>query len=289
MRKIVYLGVIFLFLASASASPDYKITYTINIKDDGAAVWNVEYRTVLASAEEIDSFENYTQQLQSVYLNEFKELMQNSVSEAAAATSREMTVKDFTANEAFQSTPTAKYGVIRYSFVWTNFAKADRNINIGDIFVGGLYLSKDDTLIIRYPYGYAVDQVAPQPDTIRDGLVWYGPRTFGAGEPMILLSINSFSWAPFVVVIFIALAGTLFIYMRKIRGINVKDMEADIRDLEESIVKLLKESGGALYQSEIGRKLNRPKSTVSSALNELNNKNIINKIKKGRENLIRLI
>ncbi|VVB92333.1 Uncharacterised protein [uncultured archaeon] len=59
-------------------------------------------------------------------------------------------------------------------------------------------------------------------------------------------------------------------------------------DLEEQIIKLLKENNGSLYQSNIVRKLNLPKSTVSSALNELHNKNLILKIKKGRENLIRL-
>ena len=60
-------------------------------------------------------------------------------------------------------------------------------------------------------------------------------------------------------------------------------------DLEDRIVKLLREKGGSMYQSDIGKQLGLPKSTVSSALNELHNRNVIQKIKKGRENLIRLI
>ncbi len=44
-------------------------------------------------------------------------------------------------------------------------------------------------------------------------------------------------------------------------------------DVEDRIMKILKESGGTLYQSEIGRQLDLPKSTVSSALNELHGKN----------------
>ncbi len=294
--KILYLPVVFLLLLStACAAPEneYKITYTINVKDDGTAIWNVEYRTLLATKEDLKSFENYTQQLQSVYLNEFKELMQKSASEAAVVTSRSMVAGDFTGDAAVRSTPTGTYGVVRYSFRWTNFAMVDSNLNIGDAFVGGLYLSRDTTLIIQYPSGYTVEQVIPQPDQARDGLIWYGLRSFGAGEPRIVLTKTTFPWIPLAVIIFIS-AICVFICMRKIHGKNAKDIieniaETDMMDLEDKIVKLLNESSGSLHQSEIGRRLNLPKSTVSSALNELYNKKVVQKIKKGRENLIRLM
>ncbi len=290
--KMLYLAVIFLlFVSIAGALPEneYKITYTINVKDDGTAIWNVEYRTTLATKEDFDSFENYTQQIKSVNLPEFTELMQKSASEASAATSRSMAAGDFTGNAAVQSTPTGTYGVIYYSFTWKNFAEADSDINIGDVFVGGLYLSKDDTLIIKYPFGYVISEVTPKPDVIRDGMLWYGLRSFGAGEPKITLSRTSYSWIPSVVVIFAIAIGVFFIFFTYRRKIRNKDAKAEIMDLEERIIKLLKESGGSLYQSEIVRRLSLPKSTVSTALNELYNKNMINKIKKGRENLIRLI
>ncbi len=291
VRKVLYL-IILLCVSIASAAPqnEYKITYTINVKDDGTAIWDVEYRTSLVSKEDFDSFENYTQQLKSVYLNEFKELMQKSASEASAATSRSMVAGDFNGDAIVQSTPTGKYGVVHYSFKWTNFAKADSKLNIGDAFVGGLYLSKDNTLIIRYPQGYIVEQVTPQPDQIRDGMIWYGLRSFGAGEPRIVLSRTLFPWTPIFIIVFIVAIGA-FVYIRKIRGKNAKEVtatEADILDLEDRIVKLLRESSGSLYQSEIVRKLELPKSTVSSTLNELHSKDIIDKIKKGRENLIHL-
>ena len=59
--------------------------------------------------------------------------------------------------------------------------------------------------------------------------------------------------------------------------------------LEERIVQLLKTSGGEQYQSEIVRNLGLPKSTVSATLNDLHKRGIIQKVKKGRENLIRLL
>ncbi len=299
-RKVLYFSVILIlltYIAGAAPEDQYKITYTINVKDDGTAIWNVEYRTLLLSREDFDSFDNYTRQLDSVHLQEFKELMQKSVLAAANATSRKMAAGGFTGNAKVQSAPTGTYGVVSYSFTWMNFAKVDPNksINIGDVFVGGLYLSKDNTLMIQYPSGYTVEQVTPQPDQERDGMIWYGLRQFAAGEPSIVLSKISSPWIPSAVAIFVVAVGA-FIYIRKIRrekefpkDIPENITETDIMDLEDRIVKLLKESGGSLYQSEIGKKLNIPKSTVSSVLNELHDRNVIQKIKKGRENLIRLV
>ncbi|MCX9012585.1 MAG: ArsR family transcriptional regulator [Candidatus Methanoperedens sp.] len=303
--KALYLSIILLLLAhAASAAPgnEYKITYTININEGGTAVWSVEYRTALVSKEDFDSFDNYTRQLNPVYLNEFKELMQRSVSEAANATSRKMAAGGFTGDAKVESAPTGTFGVVRYSFTWMNFAEldTDRNLKIGDVFVGGLYLSKDNTLIIQYPSGYTIEHAEPQPDQVRDSMVWYGLRSFKAGEPAIVLSRTS--WMPLLIaisVISISAAG-VFIYMRKARGKNAiigttvepvagNLTEADMMDVRDRIVKLLNESGGSLYQSEIGKKLDIPRSTVSTALNQLRDKKIIQKVKKGRENLIRLV
>ncbi len=303
--KALYLSLVFLLLAhAASAAPvnDYKITYMINVNEGGNAVWYVEYRTLLVSKEDFDSFDNYTKQLNSVYLNEFKELMQRSVSEAANATSRKMAAGGFTGDAKVESAPTGTFGVVRYSFTWVNFAKLDpdKNLNIGDVFIGGLYLSKDNTLIIRYPSGYTIEQVEPQPDQVRDGMVWYGLRSFKAGEPAVILSRSSSSWVLPVIAVSAVFIIAALVYMRKARGKNaVIDAAAGpaaealteeaMMDVRDRIVKLLNESGGSLYQSEIGKKLDIPRSTVSAALNQLHDKKIIQKIKKGRENLIRLV
>ena len=301
--KILYIAIFCLISISiVSAAPDnYKVTYTINIKENGSAIWNVEYRTLLSTKEDFDSFENYSAQINSKYLVEFRELMQRSSQEAAVATARTMVARDFNGEAIIQSTPTGKYGVVHYTFTWTNFAKTGQNINVGDVFVGGLYLSNDNTLIIQYPQGYTVEQVMPQPDQIRDGMIWYGLRSFSAGEPQIILAKPSFTSTIAVILVIIGLfiaGGVLFVKRKKeaeektspeIHETNIQIPEIEMLDVEDRIMKILKESGGTLYQSEIGRQLNLPKSTVSSALNELHGKNIIQKIKKGRENLIRVI
>jgi uncharacterized membrane protein len=64
--------------------------------------------------------------------------------------------------------------------------------------------------------------------------------------------------------------------------------DTDMASLEERIVQLLTAHGGELFQSEVVRNLGLPKSTVSSALNELHSRGAIQKVRRGRENLIRL-
>ncbi|MCX9081388.1 MAG: MarR family transcriptional regulator [Candidatus Methanoperedens sp.] len=299
--KILHLVILFtIWISVANAEPDnYKVIYTIDVKENGSALWDVEYRTLLSTQDAVYSFENYSSQLNSKYLIEFKELMERSAQEASNGTSRKMDATDFKGEATIHSTPTGKFGVVHYNFTWNSFARNDQNISIGDAFVGGLYLSNDNTLIIRYPQDYTVQQIIPQPDKSTDELVWYGLRSFGKGEPRIILTKPSFPWittAAAIIIIFSIVLGIFLVTRKKdadtereVHETNIEIPEIEMMDLEDRILKLLKENGSALYQSEIGRQLGLPKSTVSSALNQLHDKNLIQKIRKGRENLIRMI
>ena len=284
-------------IAGAVPGPDFTTTYTITIQEDGTAVWYVEYRALLATQEDLDAFENYSSDLESVYFPQFKDLMQNSAAQAEAATSRHMVIDDFSGDAVIQTSPTGRYGVVFFSFSWTGFAEQKNGLVIGDAFAGGLYLSKDAALIIRCPTGYTVTDAEPAPDEVRDGFIWYGLRPFGPGEPRLVLEPPAFPLLPLVIgcgILIIATAG-LFVYFRKKRRMVVPEQQpvevlsdADMASLEERIVKLLTAHGGELFQSEIVRNLGLPKSTVSSALNELHSRGAIQKVRRGRENLIRL-
>jgi uncharacterized membrane protein len=146
---------------------------------------------------------------------------------------------------------------------------------------------------------------------VRDGLIWYGQRSFGAGEPRLVFERSGFPYVQVLVVsvcVLIVIAGVFFVVRkRRIEDKNepvqtdkavdtdepdsavVPLSEAELLSLEEKIVQLLKTSNGEQYQSEIVKNLGLPKSTVSATLNDLHKRGIIQKIKKGRENLIRLI
>ena len=59
-------------------------------------------------------------------------------------------------------------------------------------------------------------------------------------------------------------------------------------DSRNRILALLREKGGSAYQHGIVEGPALPKSTVSEAVNRLNAAGRIEKVRKGRENLIRL-
>jgi uncharacterized membrane protein len=292
--------------AWAAGTLDYTTTYTITLRDDGTALWNVEYRTPLATDSDVLSFENYTRDLNSIYLPGIENLMKSSAAQASAATSRQMTVENFTGNAAIQTNPTGKFGVVTVSFYWTNFAVPDNSLTVGDAFVGGLYLSKDNTLIIQYPAGYTVSAAEPAPDQQgSNALVWYGMRSFGVGEPDIVLEKTGFPVLPVAagcIIVIIVGAGLVF-YRRKKHDpppVPAADTpeepeepapplsEADRLGVEDRILRELRANGGEQYQSDLAKVLGIPKSTLSSTLNDLHQRQIIIKVKKGRENLIRL-
>jgi len=299
----VLLLLVILPLAAAASPSDYATTYTISLQPDGSALWSVEYRTPLATSDDLSDFQNYSDQINSVYLPQLEDLMQHSSTEAATATSRPMVVSNFSGNAVVQTSPTGQFGVVTYTFTWTNFSVPAGGLATGDSFAGGLYLDKDSALIIRYPSGYSVTSADPAPDQQSgDSLTWYGEREFGAGEPQIVLAGPAFPFLPLIAgsaaVILVAAAGFV-VYRRKRPQAPESEPDepgeaapvlssADLASLEDRILGLLKSHGGECYQSEIVRELGLPKSTVSSTLNDLHQRGIIQKIKKGRENLIRL-
>jgi uncharacterized membrane protein len=300
---VVLTVVLLLFIpviaGAATVPPDSSITYTIALSEEGTANWHVEYRTLLASDEDLEAFDSYTKNVSSTYLPRFQDLMQRSAAQAAAATSRPMEITDFAGDAVIQTTPTGRYGVVYYSFSWKNFAKTVPDLVIGDAFAGGLYLAKDNTLVIRYPSGYSVSGAEPAPDLVREGLIWYGQRSFGAGEPRLVFEKPGFPWLPLLLggLLCVLILGGLYVVLSKRRApepVEAEDppvtlSETELLSLEDRIIQLLKTSGGEQYQSEIVKHLGLPKSTVSATLNDLHQRGVIQKVKKGRENLIRLV
>jgi hypothetical protein len=293
---------------AAAQEPAYATTYTITVQEDGSALWQIEYRTLLTSDDDLLAFDNYSRDLPSVYLPQVQELMQRSAVQASVAASRPMSISNVTGNAVVQTSPTGRYGIVIFSFSWSGFARPDGSLAIGDAFTGGLYLEKDNALIIRYPHGWTVSEAEPAPDQQRDSLVWYGLRSFGPGEPRVLLEKTVFPLIPLVVgiIIIITVLTGFVVYRVKQRRVGQNKQEdrddfveqgepaallseEQLAGLEERITTLLKAGGGEQYQAEIVKTLGLPKSTVSSALNNLHESGVIQKVKKGRENLIRLV
>ncbi|OPX64573.1 MULTISPECIES: MarR family transcriptional regulator [unclassified Methanoregula] len=302
--RILFIAILFLVTVPAvMAVPSYTTTYTVTVQEDSSALWQIEYRTLLASESDLAAFEEYTRELPSVYLPQVQDLMQRSAAQASVAVSRPMSVSNVTGNAAVQTSPTGRYGLIVYSFSWSGFAAPDGDLAIGDAFAGGLYLARDNTLIIRYPPGWSVKRAEPAADDTRDGLAWYGLRAFSPGEPQVTIEKPAFPLIPAITGLFIiSIIGAGYMVYRRSRDRQemlresvepeepaVPLTDAEAAGLEERILALLKNAGGELHQSEITRVLGLPKSTVSSALAGLHGKGMIVKVKKGRENIIRLV
>ena len=299
---ILLTCLILLTMVPVAGQPESRemTTYTLQLQEDGSALWTVEYRTLLAGAAEQGSFGNYSRDLASVYLPQFRELMERSASQAGVATGRPMQARDFISDSALQTVPTGTYGVVRYTFTWTGFARKDEGLAVGDAFVGGLYLTRDHMLIIRPPSGYSVLQANPAPDQARDGLVWYGMRAFGPGEPEVMLAKEGL---PLLLIGAAGAIGAIILLVILLWRRRRPDLpqapdpslppvapppEVEVKNLEDRILLMLQGSGGEMYQSEMTQRLGMPKSTVSAALATLHDRKAIVKVKKGRENLIRL-
>ena len=285
--------------AAAAPAPEYTTTYTITVREDGSALWQVEYRTLLESEEDATIFDAYNRDLESVYLPQVRELMEGSATQASVAAGRPMAIGDLTGSAAVQVSPTGKFGVVIYSFDWEGFAESGNTLTIGDAFAGGLYLAKDSTLIIRYPDSYSVLSADPSADQQRDSLIWYGQRSFAAGEPRVVLEKSGLPLLPvagvIVLVLVIAAIFAVMISRRKQAGPAEQDEPSIVlsaeeeKSVEDRIIALLARSGGEQFQSEIVRILGLPRSTVSAAVGSLHKNGVIQKVRKGRENLIRLV
>ena len=299
---ILLLSIALTSIPAAAATPDYSVAYTVTVADDGSALWRVEYRTLLSTNTDGTDFEAYTLDLPTVYLPQFRDLMERSAAQAAVMTGRHMAITGVTGDAVIQESPTGRYGIVVYTARWNGFAQPGTTITIGDAFAGGLYLENDNTLVIRYPESYTVTQAEPEPDDTRAGLVWYGQRSFSAGEPRVVLEQKAFPLPAvaggLALIIVIAVAGGLFLRRRKNHNENISEpeetlapvslTETEILSIEDRIVQLLRSHDGEMFQSEIVRMTGLPRSSVSTVLNDLHGRGVIVKIKKGRENLIRL-
>jgi hypothetical protein len=286
-------------VSAAAPTPEYTTTYTIAVKEDGSAIWQIEYRTPLESDADLAGFETYTRDLSEVYQPQVQDLMQRSATQASVAASRPMKISNLAGSAVIQLSPTGKFGVVVYTFTWEGFAKTDGGLTIGDAFSGGLYLAKDSTLILRYPEGYSIVRVDPSADQQRDSLIWYGQRSFAPGEPRVILERNTFPLIPVALGIFIVLLVIIVFIVYRIRK-PLPDMEEpdepalvmsadEQKSVEDRILRLLVANSGEQFQSDIVRTLGLPRSTVSASLNSLHKKGVIVKVRKGRENLIRLV
>lgn len=205
---------------------------------------------------------------------------------------------------------------------------AGGSLEVGDAFVDGFLLNNDDSITFILPTGYTIKSVSPACDEMRDSyqpqVKWMGrsanstePRLFSSGEPAIIMEriqapAFSVEWWALVPVSLISAAlgfAAAYVLFRRRRSRTPEETYADgdmpmpnsgsvtpsialdegrYMSDEEKIIKYLEEAGGQMFQSDLVRKTTFSKSKLSMVLSGLKDKGAIVKIKKGKENLIRL-
>ncbi|SFG36158.1 hypothetical protein SAMN04488063_1802 [Halopelagius inordinatus] len=177
-------------IAGTQIAPD-DVSLRIALRPNGTAAWEVEYRVRLDDENETEAFESVRSDIranESPYISEFGSRMDATASTAENSTERSMSVENVDVSASRQQLP-QEYGIITYSFTWTNFsAVEDGQIRAGDA-LAGFFLDGETSLLVTWPEGYEAESVSPDPNDRRTRtIVWHGPIDFGPGEPTLVLT-----------------------------------------------------------------------------------------------------
>ncbi len=307
MKRVgLFFLCLFLLIHTATA----QSVITIDVHENGNAVWTMEEYLPLANQNEIDEWEEYIQSGESIEqyqydIEEFRGRIEWLIILAELSSDRSMNAENFNLSHDTLNTLSGTFGIVRFSFEWINFSRTEPDkFFIGDVFSEGMILSYDNVLVINIPMGYEVESVSPDFDE-RDGnrLIWDGTlaRSFDKGEPALVLSrekTDTGIWVPVLVMVILAAAASVLLFKRKKSFISStkNDVEpilsptvTEVLEDEEMIEQILIRSGGQMYQSEIVKLSGLSKSKISIVLSKMKEDGMIIKIKKGKGNIIRLV
>ncbi len=309
MKKVVLFYIFLIFLLHTTSA---QSIITIDVHEDGTAIWTMEKHISLETQTDVQDWEEFIAQGQESAqsqkdLEEFSIRINGLIESAEVYSNRPMVAENFEVEYDTLKAISGSFGIVRFSFEWKNFSEIkSEKILVGDIFSEGMILTSENVLIIQIPGNYDIESVSPDFDT-QDGnkLVWGGSqyRSFDKGEPALVLSRKSNYRADNQIVwylMIIILSGSaVAIYFKK-RGKPTFDSNIESSPLnpaktmeyleyEEIIEQILNRSGGQVYQSEIVKEMGLSKSKISILLTKMKEEGKIIKIRKGKENIIRLV
>ncbi len=264
----------------------------IKVYDDGSALWNLETRFELKTQADIDFFNDYMSTIEEdkeFIIQEKKESLESIVNSVAYSTGREMKIENISLGYQITDSINKKYGVVTFKFLWRDFGFKEKGaLTIGDAFAKGAYLKEGEVLVIEYPDNYSVTSVFPEPNEKRDkALFWYGPRILMEKEPKIILKRNSLLSSSNILLF--GVIGILAIVTIFILFFAPKKRKNDLQLLlfdEDKVTDILKSSGGRCFQNDIVSRSGLSKSKISQIISEMEKKDLIEKQKYGKNNLI---
>lgn len=286
---------------------------SVDLQSDGDAQWRVEYRVRLDDENTTAAFEDLQQDVEanrSTYSARFEDRMTNTVDDAAAATGREMAVRNVTVSTTTRQLPES-YGVLVYTFEWTNFAIVDGDrLEAGDA-LAGFFLDADASLLVSWPGDYELVDADPQPTEEREqSVVWRGPTDFGADGPTLVASTaggadgvdTSLVGLVLVGLVLVGGAGVWWWRNRSVgaptgptspSGSTAEAAEEtpppeELLSNEERVIALLEEHGGRMKQQAIVEELGWTDAKTSQVVGKLRESGEVEGFRLGRENVLRL-
>jgi len=295
-----FLFLIFFILWAQSAAGQALIT--VEVHENGDAIWSMEKRLPLKNQSDIMDWEEFIKTAQAENqqdILDFSRSMEWFLVSAGKLSGRPMKAENFNIIYDTAKSPSDSYGIIRYSFKWLNFSRLENgNIFIGDSFSEGMVLSQDNVLVIKIPDGYDVKSASPVFDK-QDGtrLIWDGTlyRNFNRGEPTLVLARSGTDQWFYLAILVIIASSVIYLKKRKKTAHqqdpapSPENMGIEDSKYEEMIKRFLVRSGGEASQSDIINEINLSKSRVSTILSQMKDKGEIIKIKNGKGNLIRIM
>ncbi len=307
--------------ASAFAQQDIDpddILMSVAVEDDGDAVWTIEYRTRLDTDEDEEAFEDLRNDIRDdpePYVERFSERMEATAAAAADATGREMTIEEMTVSAEKRELP-REYGVVTYSFRWSNFAASENDrLYVGDA-IDGLFLDEETALLVSWSDSYDLLGASPTPSETRESAVIYqGPTTFSSGEPRVELgppeaappadgdqTDPAAAQNATVAIVLVVLAGGLLggavIAYRRRRAAPTEakagdegenePIDSELLSNEEQVLRLIEEEGGRIKQQEIAERLGWTDAKTSQVTKKLREEGELDGFRLGRENVLSL-
>lgn len=299
-------------------------TFRIEVYKNGSVRWTHVYRRDLASQSEREQFKAFAEQFNERKNPEmstnFKQGAKALVKRGTNHTGRQMNASSFT-HEAYVSR-LDNSGIVKMSFLWSNFSvRKENRIIVGDVLTG-VSINSNQRFEVTWIDGLAYQRATPQPDDrSSDTLTWVASdteRQFNDSRPSVVFTTNttvgnhstratplSQPWLVGTGVIALLAVGVAIAHRRNAlslrqsfetheQGHGDPDestptiTEADLMTDEDRVISLLRDNGGRMKQVKIVEQTGWSKSKVSMLLSDMEEEQLISKLRVGRENIISL-
>lgn len=302
----------------SDVQPD-QVVIEVELHSDGTARWNVQYRVRLHNQTMMDAFAAVRERIESNRLERagtFRLRAKPTVTAASNETGREMELRAVTVDAEQRQVVGApdRYGVVTYTFEWTNFAAVGDGTLVAGNALSQFFLGDQTTMLVTWPEDYRLVEAEPGSDEDRnDAVVWRGPKEFTADGPRVVVEPTDDAsttlpvspvWLAAAAVLTAALAAGW--HRRRESGTAGTDnidsssstpssasasasgASAELLSDEERILRLLEENDGRMKQQAVIETLDWSETKASQVVTDLHDAEKIERYRLGRENVLAL-